>query len=59
MSEAELTSELLIAMSDGIQSKKTIESYYKKYDTRFPKMKLMMKRFKDTMDFIGGLLQTR
>ena len=56
MSEAELTSELLIAMSDGIQSKKIIESYYKKYDLRFPKRKLIMRRFKDTMDFIGGLL---
>lgn len=56
MSEAELTSELLIAMSDGIQSKKTVDSYYKEYDTKFPKKKLMIKRFKDTMDFIGVLL---
>ncbi|MHC4619403.1 MAG: DUF262 domain-containing protein, partial [Planctomycetota bacterium] len=37
MAEAEMTSELLIAMSDGIQSKKSVDSFYKKYDGHFPK----------------------
>jgi hypothetical protein len=56
MAEAELTSDLLIAMSDGIQSKKSIDSYYKKYDDIFPKKKFMMRRFREIMDFIGNLM---
>jgi len=37
MSEVELTSELLIAMIDGMQDKKkSIDSYYEQFEDRFP-----------------------
>ncbi|MCB7128715.1 MAG: DUF262 domain-containing protein [Candidatus Brocadiales bacterium] len=56
MTEAELTSELLIAMSDGIRAKKRIESYYKNFETRFPKRDTLSRRFRITMDTIGGMM---
>lgn len=55
MAEAELTSDLLIAISDGIHSKKVIESFYKEYDDRFPNRQTIMSRFREAMDFIGEL----
>jgi hypothetical protein len=59
MAEAELTSELLIAMSEGIKSKKVIETYYKKYEDSFPNRKNMMERFRKIMDVIGEMMSDR
>jgi len=56
MAEAELTSELLIAMSDGIQSKKSIRLFYEKYDEKYPSQETYAKRFRETMDVIGGIM---
>lgn len=56
MAEAELTSELLIAMSDGIRAKKKIEYYYKKFESRFPNRDTLIKRFRKTMDTIGAMM---
>jgi len=59
MGEAELSSELVIAMMGGIQSKSNplIESYYKKYDDKLPKKEEIVKRFKVVMDAIGEIFE--
>ena len=55
MAEAELISDLLIAMLDGIRSKKSVEKYYVCYDDDFPQREEFERRFKHTMDLIGDL----
>ena len=57
MEEALLTSELFIAMTEGIQSRKAIESYYKRYDERFPRRDVIVDHFRRTMDVIGNVLE--
>jgi len=67
MAEAEFVSELLIAMFEGIQGKEKrlidkfyenydIDEFYRNYDDRFPNRKTLEKKFRDTMDAIGGIL---
>ena len=55
MEEAQLTSELLIAILEGIQSRKVIEAFYKKYDKDFPGKDKITINFSKTMDIIGAL----
>lgn len=55
MAEAELVTDLLIAVIDGIQSKKSADKYYNKYDESFPNRGIIEKNFKATMDMIGNL----
>ncbi len=57
MAEAELTSDLLVVMLDGIQSKKSVEKYYNRYDDNFPEREVIEREFKSTMDFIGDLFE--
>ena len=57
MAEAELVTDLLIAILDGIQSKKSAEKYYQKYDEDFNNRKTIEDRFIATMDLIGNLFQ--
>lgn len=59
MAEAEFTTDIIIAMVDGIQSKTAAETYYKKYDDAFPHMNRIITEFKGTMDMIGGIFQDR
>lgn len=58
MREAEFISELLLAMQEGIREgqKAVIDSCYRKYDDAFPHRKLHEKRFRETMDIIGGIV---
>jgi len=58
MAEAEFISELLLAIEEGIQEGRpsVIDKCYKKYDDEFPNRKLHEKRFRETVDFIGGIL---
>ena len=58
MAEAEFISELLLAIQEGIREgqKGVIDNCYKKYDDEFPNRKLHEKRFRETMDVIGGIL---
>lgn len=53
----EFISELLLAMQEGIRerSKRVIDSAYKKYDDDFPIRRTHEKRFRETMDIIGGI----
>lgn len=53
MKEAELTSELLVAMAAGLQDKKkSLDSYYNKWDDRYPYKQKAMARFHDLIDLI-------
>jgi len=46
MGEAELTSELIVAMLAGLQDKKkSLEGYYKQYDDAFPQYRKIRRRF--------------
>lgn len=56
MREAELTSELLIAMIVGIQTNKVIGSYYKKFDEDMPKRATYEEEFRKTMDVVGEIM---
>lgn len=63
MKEAELSTDLVIAMIDGIQDRKKIKSYYEKYDDEFPQQEEVVNRFKKCIDtivkiFDDGLIES-
>ncbi|HEV2622590.1 MAG TPA: DUF262 domain-containing protein [Frateuria sp.] len=54
MAEVELTSELLIVLIDGVQDKKkSIDSYYERFDETFPDREKIVKRFERVIAEIG------
>lgn len=55
MAEAELVTDLLIAVLEGIKSKKSAEKYYQKYDDTFDNRREIERNFSATMDLIGNL----
>lgn len=55
MKEAELSTDLVIAMIDGIQDRKRIRSYYKKYDDDFPQEEVLKERFEKLIDTIAAI----
>ena len=59
MAEAELTADLLIAMSLGIKSrtKGILDKAFKDFDNVFPQRLNMMKRFREIMDLIAAIMQ--
>ncbi|MBA7620512.1 hypothetical protein ES703_27862 [subsurface metagenome] len=59
MLEAELTGELSIAMLAGLQSRKVVENYYRKYDDDFPDEPIIIERFQSCMDLIGEITENR
>ncbi|MCX6009162.1 MAG: DUF262 domain-containing protein [Chloroflexi bacterium] len=59
MLEAELTSELVIAMLSGVQSRKVIERYYRTYDDEFSEKPIVTERFKQCMDLVGEITENR
>jgi nucleoside diphosphate kinase len=59
MSEAELTSELLIILLSGMQHKKdTIENFYRDYDAEFPNQSKIESRFRSVIDAIQKILES-
>lgn len=58
MAEAEFISELLLAMEEGIRegNKTIIDNCYRDYDDQFPNRKRHEKRFRETMDIVGGIV---
>jgi hypothetical protein len=58
MAEAEFISELLLAMYEGVREgqKSVIDNCYRKYDDDFPNRRLHEKRFRETIDAIGGIV---
>ena len=59
MKEAELTTDLLIAMIDGIQDRKRKRMYYKDYDDNFPQEEMLTKRFKICIDTIVDIFEDK
>jgi hypothetical protein len=55
MGEAELTTDLVIAMVDGIQDRKKIRYYYEKYDDEFPQKQHVEMAFKRCIDLIAEI----
>jgi len=55
MKEAELSTDLVIAMIDGIQDKKKIKLYYKRNDDEFPQEEKVVNRFKKCIDTIAEI----
>lgn len=56
MNDVTLVADLLIAMCEGIQSKKQIKSYYSKFENEFPHdEKELEKQFDRTIDVIKGI----
>ena len=52
MNEVELTADLFIAFIDGIQSRKVVKTYYKKYDEEFDERSILESRFDETISLI-------
>jgi len=60
MAEAELASELVIAMLSGLQDKKkSIRTYYSRYEDAFPQKRKVEKEFKRTIDLIAEVMGDR
>lgn len=55
MAEAELGSDLLGMLIDGIQSKKQIATYFKKYDDKEAEVQAAEQKFLITMAYVGAL----
>lgn len=56
MREAELASELVVAMIDGLQDKKkSLGHFYKKYDDSFPQSENVTQQFKACVDKIADI----
>ncbi|WP_186113392.1 DUF262 domain-containing protein [Burkholderia gladioli] len=55
MTEAELASDLLGMLIDGIQSKKQIANYFKKYDEKEAEVRAAEEKFLMTMAYVGAL----
>ena len=56
MGEAELATELVIQILDGVQDRKKIEDYYKRFDDKFDKKNVASDKFRRTMDTISAIL---
>jgi len=56
MGEADLTSELLILTMDGVQDRKKIEDYYKRFDDEFNNKEAVVEKFKNTTDTISEII---
>ena len=52
MNEVELTADLFIAFIDGIQNRKIVKNYYKKYDDNFDEREMLEERFDEVVSLI-------
>jgi hypothetical protein len=59
MAEAEFTSEILLAMTEGVSAgdKQVIDNAYRNYDDELPQRKQKENRFADVFDLIGSVLR--
>jgi hypothetical protein len=55
MAEAELTADLFAALIGGVQSNKTVEQYYKKYEDLEGDLPQVGEEFDKTMSYIGEI----
>jgi hypothetical protein len=54
MADAELVSELFIAMHIGLQAKRILDKYYEKNDQIYPQESVLKPRFKNNLEDIEG-----
>jgi hypothetical protein len=61
MDEAELVSELVVTMLDGIRQTKAadLRDFYERYDDDFPDAERIRKEFSATVDLVGEMLGSR
>jgi hypothetical protein len=61
MDDAELVSDLLVAMDWGIQGKRTLNRYYRDHDRLYENKDMFSTRYKETLEYLdhafGGLLR--
>jgi len=57
MGEADLCTDIVVAMVDGIQDKKSVEKYYRMYEDEFPSRDVLVERFKRCIDTLAEILQ--
>lgn len=55
MLEAELASDLLVALVDGVQTNKNIEQFYRTYEDEFDNIDEMEAEFDTVMSYIGAI----
>ena len=55
MIEAELSSDLVIALLDAVQTNKNVEQFYRRYEDDFDKMDMVEKRFDDVMSYLSEI----
>lgn len=57
MADAELVSELVVSMIDGIRTTKAndLNIFYERYDDDFPQSSKIKKEFEETIDLIGNI----
>lgn len=55
MAEAELTADLLMAILGGVQTNKSIEQFYKKYEDDDVGLPLAIEKFDNIMSYIGEI----
>lgn len=55
MAEAELTSDLITALSEGVQTNKNIELQYRKYEEEFENVDMIERKFHETMSFVNAI----
>ena len=55
MLEAELTSDLLVSLIDGIQTNKNMEGHYRKYEDLFENMDAIEEKFDQIMSYIDAI----
>ncbi len=58
MAEAELASDLLMAISGGVQTNKNIEQYYKKHEDRPEDLPAATDRFEQVMSYVSSIYPT-
>ncbi len=55
MAEAELASDLLVALIGGVQSNKAIENFYKRFDDTEANLEEIEERFDEVMSYVGAI----
>lgn len=55
MAEAELSGDMLMSIIGGIQTNKSLEQYYKKYEDNQGRLENAKQRFDNTMSYIGEI----
>ena len=55
MVEAELTSDLLVALTEGVQTNKNIESHYRKHEEVFEQVDIVEDQFDQVMTFVNAI----